>query len=167
MRKYYADLLQNNSAYKRKMRNIKLKHKMLIECSQLLTTSLNLGGYEDSLPFYLAAIAFPTDLRKILNKGIEKKPENQKEFESCKRVIDTIECALTRYSKKVLDDFIKMPEICKLLLNYLKKVRNEEYQEHYEMLTQMAKVSLEKSNFNSAFKAFRNESRVLTILDDE
>jgi len=33
MRKYYADLLQDNSEYKRKMRNIKLKHQMLIQCS--------------------------------------------------------------------------------------------------------------------------------------
>jgi hypothetical protein len=32
MRKYYSDLVQDNSEYKRKIRNISVKHKTLVNC---------------------------------------------------------------------------------------------------------------------------------------
>jgi hypothetical protein len=51
---------------------------------------------------------------------------------------------MTRYSKKVMQDFIRIPEIWLLLLNYLSKVRNEEYQQHYQMLSEMATHSMNK-----------------------
>lgn len=163
MRKYFADLLQGNSEYKRKMRNIKIKHEMLASCSVSLIKTLKFSEYEDSLPFYLAALAFPNDLRKILNKAEAQKPTNGKEFESCRDIIDTIEAALSRYSKKVLQKFMGMPEICKLLIHYLSKVRNAEYQDHFKMLKEMAEVSLEKTSYNDAFKSFRTESRIFKI----
>lgn len=163
MRKYYADLLQGNSEYKRKMRNIKLKHKMLMSCSTSLSTDLNLPDCH----FFLAAIAFPNDLRKILIKAEQIKPDFKREFVTCRQIIDTIDCALTRYSKKVLDEFIKIPEICDLLLHYLNKRTHPEYADHYKMLKEMAAASIEKSQFISAFKAFRIENRIFDIVNSE
>lgn len=143
MRKFYSELLQDNSEYKRKIRNIKLKHQKLIRCSLELAKTLSLGNSDEAVAFYLTAVAFPTDLKKILAKGISEEPENKGLFNEGIREIERIECALTRYSKRVMDEFIKIPEVCMLLLNYLDKVENEEYDDHYKMLKEMANESLE------------------------
>jgi len=120
--------------------------------------------YDETLPFYLAAIAFPTDLRKILLKASTNKPENAKEFNACKGILDTIENAMSRYSKKVLEDFIRMPEVSMLLLNYLSKRKNAEYKEHYKMLKEMAEVSLEKYSFTSAPKSYKVEANIFSLI---
>jgi hypothetical protein len=44
MRKYYADLVQDNSEYRRKIRNIGIKHKTLIGCSLSLARILSLSN---------------------------------------------------------------------------------------------------------------------------
>ena len=46
--------------------------------------------------------------------------------------------------KKVLKEFTKMPEVSVLLLNYLGKVNNTEYQDHYKMLKDLATESIDE-----------------------
>lgn len=144
MRKYYAELVQDNSEYKRKIRNIRVKHKTLINWAKDLAKALSLSSSDNNVAFYLTALAFPTDLRKILVNAGEENPDNKSEFSVGIQAIDIIENAMTRYSKKVMQDFIRIPEIWLLLLNYLSKVRNEEYQQHYQMLSEMATHSMNK-----------------------
>lgn len=143
MRKYYADLVQDNSEYKRKIRNIKLKHKTLVCCCIDLAKALSLSDADNNVAFYLTAIAFPTDLRKILIKHRDEVQSNSEELQVGLTAIDKIENAMTRYSKKVMNEFMKIPEICLLLLNYLSKVKNEDYKEHYKFLKELANTSLE------------------------
>lgn len=143
MRKYYADLVQDNSEYKRKIRNIKLKHKTLVNSCLDLSKALSLTQVDNNVAFFLTAIAFPTDLRKILVNTRAEMPNNKNAIQIGLKAIDKIESAMTRYSKKVMSEFIKIPEICMLLLNYLSKAKNEGYKEHYVFLKEMANASLE------------------------
>lgn len=142
MRKYYSDLVQDNSEYKRKIRNIKLKHKTLVSCALELAKTLALSSAPNNVAFYLTAIAFPTDLRKILSKAGEENPSSKHRYNIGMQAIDKIENAMTRYSKKVMNEFMDIPEVCLLLLNYLSKVENREYSEHIQMLKEMATESL-------------------------
>jgi len=151
MRKYYSDLVQDNSEYKRKIRNISVKHKTLVNCWLSLAKALSLTEKEENVAFYLTAIAFPSDLKKILNKTIAQNPESKENLSFGLKTIDIIENAMTRFSKKVMKDFMDIPEICLLLVNYLGKVKNSEYEDHYTMLKDMADGTLKTivPNFNS------------------
>lgn len=142
MRKYYSDLLQDNTDYRRKMRNINLKHKLLISCSAQVTDSMGVSDFKKSLPFYLAAVSFPIDVKKILKKASKNNSKQKAKFLAGTDIINNIERALGKFSKKILEDFIKMPEICVLLLNYLSKVNNDEYKEHYRMLKDLSNDSI-------------------------
>lgn len=163
MRKYYSDLLQDNTNYRRKMRNVKLKHKLLISCSIEVTNNLKLEKFRKSLPFYLAAIAFPVDLKKIMKKGSKAKPKNKEDFESGVDIIDNIENALTKFNKKVLKDFTKMPEVSVLLLNYLGKVNNTEYQDHYKMLKDLATESIDEFECSEICPEEKVEDRLFEL----
>jgi hypothetical protein len=74
MKKYFADLIQNNTNYRRNMRNIRLKHKLLIESSKEVTEKLGYQMLVKSIPFFVASIAFPIDMKKALFKAAELKP---------------------------------------------------------------------------------------------
>lgn len=164
MRKYYADLVQDNSEYKRKIRNISLKHKTLINCCYNLAETLSLSESSASVAFYLSAIAFPTDLRKILNKSMEEFPESKNEFSIGLKAIDRIESAMTRYNKRVMKEFIGVPEICYLLLHYLGKVKNQEYVEFYETLKKMAGETLDLCSKGSITSVSTHESKIIEII---
>lgn len=163
MRKYYADLLQDNSDYKRKIRNIKLKHKKLINCSIALAHSLDLGGITDNVAFYLAAVAFPQDLKKILVKQLKNPQVRNDQVKAAINSVDTIEKALTRFSKQVIEDFLNIPEICLLLLHYLNKVSNPDYKNYFKVLNEMATTSLENHEGGLLTKVNRCESQMIQI----
>ena len=164
MRKYYADLVQDNSEYKRKIRNIKLKHKTLINCCYNLSETLALSDSNTSVAFYLSAIAFPTDLRKILNKATSEFPENKNEFSTGLKAIDKIESAMTRYNKRVMKEFISVPEICYLLLHYISKMKNEEYGDYYKLLKEMANETLDSCSKGSLTSVSTQEGKIIEII---
>jgi len=163
MRQYYADLLQDNTNYRRKMRNIKLKHKLLISCSKEVADSIALSDFQKSLPFYLASVAFPIDVKKIMKKSAKSNSKHRSLFNQGVDIINNIETALSKFSKKVLEDFVKMPEICILLLNYLSKVDNQEYQEHYKMLKVMASDSISEYNNSQCDGELRVEEKLFDL----
>uniref|UniRef100_A0A7S3N951 Uncharacterized protein n=1 Tax=Euplotes harpa TaxID=151035 RepID=A0A7S3N951_9SPIT len=142
MRKYYADLLQDNTQYKRKIRNVKLKHQMLLTSSAELSESIQgTTGYK-SLPFFLASLAFPCDMRKHLTSIAKARKITPDVTAEGTDVLDIIESTLNRFSKKILKRFMTKPELCSLLLHYLGKVHNNEYAQYYQMLDEMARSSI-------------------------
>ena len=150
MRKYYSDLMQDNTNYRRNMRNIKLKHKMLISCSEQVCKSLLKSETSHWTPFFLAAIAFPNDLKKILMKSLKTKRFSQSTISEALKNLEIIEGVMNKFSFKSLNEFIHINEISVLLLNYLSKVQNIEYKKHYEMLIEMATHSLSISWSNNS-----------------
>jgi hypothetical protein len=63
-----------------------------------------------------------------------------------------------------MNNFMRIPEICFLLLNYLSKVKNEEYKEHYVMLKEMANQTLHKITDNEASAETKPESVVIKYI---
>ena len=163
MRKYYSDLLEDNSGFRRNMRNVNLKHKMLINCSIDVSNSMGVGSFKKSLPFFLASIAFPIDMKKVLKKTSKKKPGSKKDCELGTSIIKNIENAMTHYSKRVMKDFVKMPEVSTLLLNYLSKVDNPAYKGHYKMLKDMAEESISEYSRSEVDPCEKLEERLLDL----
>jgi hypothetical protein len=63
------------------MRNIKSKHKLLLECSMRLTEMLGFEVLKSTIPFYIASIAFPFDLKKTLKRAAILRPQDRELFD--------------------------------------------------------------------------------------
>ncbi len=141
------------------MRNIKQKHNLLISSSIELVNKLKLDYNSKSLPFYIAAIAFPNDVKKILQKSCKLNPEMKSDYLKCSNEIFNIEIALMRYSKKTLAELLNNAVISVLLNHYLNKVHNSEYEEHYKFLKDLSRKTLDniQPNEDSEMKSFGAE----------
>lgn len=141
------------------MRNIKQKHNLLIRSSIELVNKLKLDYSSKSLPFYIAAIAFPNDVKKILQKSCKLNPEMKSDYLKCSNEIFNIEIALMRYSKKTLAELLNNADISVLLNHYLNKVHNSEYEEHNKFLKDLSRKTLNniQPNEDSEMKSFGAE----------
>lgn len=147
------------------MRNINLKHRMLVSCSREMTSAFDAEKYERSLPFYLASIAFPIDVKKTLTKLAKSKAKNKDLIKEGFLIIDSIESAFSKYNKKVLEEFLKMPEVCVLLLHYLSKVEHEEYREHYKYLHSLATESIEVYESSNQLLGDKIEGQIFDLVN--
>lgn len=159
MRKYFADILEEKCGFDRKMRNIKQKHNSLISSSIEIVDKLKLDYVSKSLPFYIAAIAFPNDVKKILQKSCKVNLEMKSDYVKCSNEIFNIEIALMKYSKKNLAELLNNADISVLLNHYLNKVHNSEYEEHYKILKGMSRKTIDNIQVNrdSEIKSFGAE----------
>jgi hypothetical protein len=137
---------------------------MLINSSIDVSNAIDLSTFKKSLPFFLASIAFPIDMKKMLKKAAKNKPGNKRDFNSGVDIIKSIESAMTHYSKKVMKDFVKMPEVSALLLNYLSKVDSQAYKGHYKMLKDMAEKSISESSKNEADPEVKLEEKLILLI---
>lgn len=167
MRRYYADLLQSNTNYRRKIRNIHKKHQMLVASCTEIAKELCIEGYQESLPFFIAAISFPIDMRKILMKASRMKRGQDKSFIKGVEIIKHVEKAMLNFSEKTLKDYIDIPEISSLLLHYLSLVENRQYEEHYEFLREMAENRLKINEGSKESQSNTTASHVLNSLAAE
>jgi hypothetical protein len=119
-----------------------------------------------SIPFFMASIAFPIDMKKTLFKAAELRPQSRDELNVCINTIIVLERAMSRFSEKALNEFTSIPEISLLLLNYLSKVKNKEYEEYYEMLKEAAERSLQKftQGEGDGISEERKEAKVLNLI---
>jgi hypothetical protein len=66
---------------KERVRNIKSKHKLLLECSMRLTEIFGFEAFKSTIPFYIASIAFPFDLKKTLERADILRPKDRELFD--------------------------------------------------------------------------------------
>jgi len=136
---------------------------MLISCSVEVSDEVGHGNFKKSLPFFLASIAFPIDMKKILKKSRKSKPKSKGDLEAGADIVQNIEKALSNYSKKVLSDFVKMPEISTLLLNYLSKSNNPELGHHEKMMKDMAENSISEYQNSELDPSEKAEDRLVNL----
>jgi hypothetical protein len=142
MKKYYINYILENTNYRRNMRNIKLKHRLLIQSSTEITEKLEFTLLKNSMPFYIMAVAFPVDFKKILTKASKLVPDEGDFFNKQISKILKIELVMSKFSTKTLDDFISIPEVSLLLQHYLSKVDNKNYQRCYKLLIKLSEKVL-------------------------
>ena len=156
-------MLEDKCEFDRKQRNIKLKHNSLINSSIELADKFKLDYSSKSLPFYIAAIAFPNDVKKVLQKSCKSNSDMKSDYLKCSNEIFNIEIALMKYSKKNLAELLKNSDISFLLFNYLNKVHNSEYEDHYKLLRDMSKSTLDNIDQRGDSKLNRFEDRFCEI----
>ena len=150
--------------FKRKNRNIKVIHQKLISSSVSVAKSLNSTNFQESLGFYLAAIAFPSTLRKMIKTASEENPEFISEFQEGLLILNRVEEAFIRYNKIVFQGFFSMSDASYLLLKYLETVDESKFTETHYYLRDMASNAIILSNNKSNLILQNAAVKVLNLI---
>ena len=99
------------------------------------------------MAFYFSLFAYSCDMRKILEKCKETHPSKSRSINKSIVIINLIDTVLNRFSKKVFNKIIEIPEISYMIQHYLhqsgESIENSyEYQECIDILDKKSKKVL-------------------------
>lgn len=149
MRRYYCSKLETQTDYHRKEKRIKLKHQTLINCTHQIVEQLGLADFGPNIAFYFCLFAYSCDMRKILEKSkgqmylVDAPDADVFLINKAIQLINLIENALNRFSKKIFHRLMEIPEISYLIQHYFKH-GHESYENNTEYLD-CVKILDEKS----------------------
>jgi adenine-specific DNA methylase len=86
----------------------------LIRCANKLVEELEFPIQANNFQFYFLALAYPSELKKVLSDENENAAVNQ-----AFSVVGLIENVLNRFSKKIFKHFMEVPEISVLVQHFL------------------------------------------------
>ena len=81
-------------------------------------------------------------MKRILMKAVVLKSSESEPFYLAMNLITKFEHIMCKFSTQGLEDFVAIPEIALLLLNYLSNVKNRRYRLHYSALRKLAEDSI-------------------------
>ena len=138
----------------------------MIRAAVSVTKTLNFDRFQESLGFYLAAIAFPGDLRKMIKSTSEDMPKYKKEFIKGLHILNKIEDAFIRYSKNILKEFIRIPEACLLLRNFLETIEEKELSETHTQLKDMSSKTLKTLSKDSNWNHQNSAVKIFNLINE-
>jgi hypothetical protein len=156
--------METMTTYIRKEKKIKFKHQTLIKSIQRIVNELGLSDFGPNMPFYFSLFAYSCDMRKILDKSkatpyLCDNPNIDIDLiNKAIQLINLIENALNRFSKKIFAKLINIPEISYMIQDYLSKnsdsfENSREYQECAKILNERSMevnfLAQPKSNISS------------------
>lgn len=150
MRRYYCLKMETMTSYLRKEKKIKLKHQTLIKCTKQIVDELGLSSFGPNMAFYFSLFAYSCDMRKILEKcKANLYLCNEVDLDimlinKAIQLINLIENALNRFSKKIFNRLIDIPEISYLIQHFLANGQesleiNKEFEECIKILDDKSK----------------------------
>lgn len=146
MRRFYCFKMETSTQYKRKEKKIKLKHETLVKCCIRITEEMGLNNFSPNMSFYFSLFSYPCDMKKIFDKLKAADPTIDISLISkAVSVINLIDNALNRFSKKILDRLLSIPEISHLIQYFLNEGKSylentNEYKECILILDHKSKV---------------------------
>jgi hypothetical protein len=150
MRRYYCNKLETMTPYVRKEKKIKHKHQTLIKSIHQTVKDLKLDSFGPNISFYFSLFAYSCDMRKILEKS-KSGPYLSDNYDidipliyKAIQLINLIENALNRFSKKIFSKLINIPEISFMVQHYLASnpesfENSKEYEECIKILDEQSK----------------------------
>jgi len=156
--------MESMTTYVRKEKKIKLKHQTLISSIKQIVKELGLESFGPNIAFYFSLFAYSCDMRKILEKckaNMYLCNEDDVDIfiiNKAIQLINLIENALNRFSKKIFHRLIEIPEISYMIQDFLTHARDEidqtkEFDECVKILDERSKEvlsSLESPDRKSA-----------------
>ena len=150
MRRFYCAKLETMTPYLRKEKKIKLKHQTLIKCTKQIVEDLGLDKFGPNMAFYFALFAYSCDMRKILEKSkatfylCANSEIDVPLINKAIQIINLIENALNRFSKKIFNKLIDIPEIAYMIQHFL--AQNPESLENTREYEECIQILDEKSS---------------------
>lgn len=135
MRRYYCHIMESSTKYKRREKKINLKHENLIRSCHKICEELGLSKFSANMSFYFSLFAYPCDMRKIFEKFKAKtalpgsiltnvEAEQIHLINKAIFLINLIENALNRFSKKIFKRLMDIPEISHMIQYFLTEGRH-------------------------------------------
>lgn len=157
MRRYYCGKLETMTPYLRKEKKIKLKHQTLIKCTKQIVDELGLNNFGPNMAFYFSLFAYSCDMRKILEKSkttfyiCANSEDDIPLMNKAIQIINLIENALNRFSKKIFNKLIDIPEIAYMIQHFLAQnpeslENTKEYEECIKILDEKSREVLDSVN---------------------
>jgi hypothetical protein len=119
MRRFFCNLLESNTEYNRKEKCIFTKHKQLVKCIFEGIKKIGFNEVGPNMPFYFAAFAYPNDMKKILKESKQQFRIQNDLLCQASFTVRQIDNAFNRFSKKVFDEVLAIPQIAFLIKYYL------------------------------------------------
>lgn len=119
MRRFFCTLLESNTDYNRKEKCINTKHKQLVKCIFEGVEKLGFNQVGANMPFYFAAFAYPNDMKKILKESKQQFRVQNDLLCSASFIVRQVDNAFNRFSKKIFDEVLAIPQISFLIQYYL------------------------------------------------
>lgn len=175
MRRYFCTLLEANTGYNRKEKCIFTKHKQLVKCIFEGVQKLGFNEVGPNMPYYFAAFAYPNDMKKILKESKQQFRIQNDLLCQASFIVRQIDNAFNRFSKKVFEEVLAIPQISFLIQHYLKNsdelVTNPAiFETCYKILGQKTQDYTQKqsphaefdTNMDSMFEDFNMHSNFLS-----
>jgi hypothetical protein len=114
MRRYLCKEFLQITKFKKTEKQHKVRKENLIRCANKLIDELEFPIQANNFQFYFLALAYPSELKKVLSDEDQNAVVNQ-----AVSVVTLIENVLNRFSKKIFKHFMEVPEISVLVQHFL------------------------------------------------
>lgn len=150
MRRYYCQLLESTTGYNRKEKCLKVKHKDLLKSLLKGMPMLNFSDFAPNMAFYFGAFAYPSDLRKILEESKQQFRTQNEVLSQAMFIVELVDNCFNRFSKKILNDILSVPQFSFLIHYYLENVDDlSEYPKPFQnCFSTLIKSKDHVNNFN-------------------
>lgn len=131
LRKMKRDFFQqflDATNYQKKEKQSKVRMANLVNGANRMVSEMDLPILPNNYCFYYLAVTCPGELRKALNHT-DVIPSHQAMLTKAYKVINLIDSVMNRFSKRIFNQFMEIPEISALVHHYL---RSEDYLEDCE-----------------------------------
>lgn len=122
MRRHYCKLLEDVTGYNRKEKCLHIKHKELLKNIVQGISKLNFSSFSNNMAFYFGAFAYPSDMRKILEESKQQYRTQNEVLSQALYIVQLVDNCFNRYSKKVLNDMLSIPQFSFLISYFLSNV---------------------------------------------
>lgn len=119
MRRYFCHQLETLTSFNKKEKDLVTKQRALITACHQLVSHFCLSQGTSNMAFYLAMIAYPCDMRKLLTDSKATHRSKLAVLNQTINILNLIENAMNRFSMKVFTNFMEIPEISFLFQHFL------------------------------------------------
>ena len=159
MRRYFCKKFLQLTNFKKTEKQQKVRRENLVRCANHLVEQLDFSVPLKNFPFYYMALAYPSELKKVLNEAKNLYKNQSAVVNQTLSIVKLIENVLNRFSKRIFNSFMEIPEISVLVHHFLS--HNTENLERIEGFENWVAILKEKSeqviaNFVQEPKSFTN-----------
>ena len=159
MRRFLCNKFIAVTKFKKTEKQQKVRRSNLIRCANNMVDELNLPHDLNNFPFYYMALAYPSELKKVLNDAKNTQKQNAGVINQAMVIVKLIENVLNRFSKRIFGSFMEIPEIAVLVQHFLSQ--NTENLDQIEGFGNWVAILQERSqevidSFEDNPKAFAN-----------
>jgi hypothetical protein len=119
MRRFLCKQFLTKTRFKKNEKQHKVRMDKLVASTNQLTNLLEFPVAATNFSFYYLALAYPSELKKLLHDAQGEHADKQIIINQAFSVITLIENVMNRFSKKVFKDFMEVPEISVLVQHFL------------------------------------------------